>query len=180
MRWRSHARSTRSRGISRRLAWRSIACSSRSRPSRTCARGVSRAPCCSGDVRTFATLPTRRAKGPADLFRPTKPCARLVDCHLTQAVKFVHAADLHLDSPIRNLPRYDGAPVEAASGATRRALGKLVTLCIEEQASMLLLSGDLVDAHGRDYKTGLFFVRDMLRLREAGIPVFSVRGNHDA
>ncbi len=95
-------------------------------------------------------------------------------------MKFVHAADLHLDSPIRNLPRYDGAPVEAARGATRSALSRLVTLCVDEGVSMLLLAGDLVDAHGRDYKTGLFFVREMLRLRDSGILVFSVRGNHDA
>jgi len=95
-------------------------------------------------------------------------------------VKFVHAADLHIDSPIRNLPGYDGAPVDAAIGATRRALQGLVTLCVEERASFLLLSGDIVDAHHRDHKTGLFFVREMLKLRDAGIVVFFVRGNHDA
>jgi DNA repair protein SbcD/Mre11 len=94
-------------------------------------------------------------------------------------VKFVHAADVHLDSPLYGLLRHEGAP-GGAMGATRRALAALVTLCIEEQASFLLLGGDLVDATGRDYKTGLFFVQEMLRLRDADIPVFSVRGNHDA
>src|SRR5262249_16360580 len=92
-------------------------------------------------------------------------------------VKLVHPAALRLDSPVRGLPRYPGAPVEAAALATRRAFAALVTLCVEEQASLLLLAGDLVDAYGRDHKTGLFFVREMLRLREAGVLVYSVRGN---
>jgi exonuclease SbcD len=94
-------------------------------------------------------------------------------------VKFVHAADLHVDSPLRGLVRYEGAPAGLA-GATRRALERLVALCIGEQASFLVLAGDLVDGTARDYKTGLFFVKQMLRLRDAGIAVFSVRGNHDA
>ncbi|HEX7669997.1 MAG TPA: DNA repair exonuclease, partial [Polyangiaceae bacterium] len=93
----------------------------------------------------------------------------------------VHASDVHLDSPLRGLPEYpESPPLEAFRLATRRALTELVTLCIREQASLLLLAGDLVDASGRDHKTGLFFVEEMLRLREAGIPVFSIRGNHDA
>jgi exonuclease SbcD len=92
----------------------------------------------------------------------------------------VHASDLHLDSPLRGLPDYPESPVDAFRLATRRALRELVTLCIEERAAILLLAGDLVDASGRDHKTGLFFVEQMLRLREAGIVVFSIRGNHDA
>jgi DNA repair exonuclease SbcCD nuclease subunit len=95
-------------------------------------------------------------------------------------VKFVHAADLHVDSPMRGLDRYEGAPVERLRGATRRALENLVALCIEEQASFLLLAGDVFDGAWKDYSTGLFFAAQMARLREAGIPVVLVRGNHDA
>jgi DNA repair exonuclease SbcCD nuclease subunit len=95
-------------------------------------------------------------------------------------MKIVHASDLHLDSPLRGLPRYRGAPLEAFRGATRAALRKLVSLCLEEGAVLLLLAGDLVDGSGRDYKTGLFLVDELLRLRERGIKVVWVRGNHDA
>ncbi len=95
-------------------------------------------------------------------------------------VKFVHAADLHLDSPLRGLDRYEGAPVDELRGATRRALGNLVTLCLDERADFLLIAGDLYDGTWRDYKTGLFFAAQMSRLREASIPVFLVSGNHDA
>lgn len=45
-------------------------------------------------------------------------------------MKFIHAADIHLDSPLRGLERYDGAPVEAMRGATRRAFENLVDLAL--------------------------------------------------
>lgn len=95
-------------------------------------------------------------------------------------LKLVHAADLHLDSPLRGLERYEGAPVERIRGATRRALENLVELCIDEEARLLLLAGDLYDGNWKDYSTGLFFAKQMSRLREAGVQVALVRGNHDA
>ena len=95
-------------------------------------------------------------------------------------VKLVHAADLHIDSPMRGLERYEGAPLDRLRGATRRALENLVELCLEEEAQLLLLAGDLFDGDWRDYATGLFFAKQMSRLREAGIRVVFVRGNHDA
>lgn len=95
-------------------------------------------------------------------------------------MKFVHAADLHIDSPLRGLERYEGAPSELIRGATRRALEHLVSLCLEEQVKLLLLCGDLYDGDWKDYSTGLFFCRQMARLREAGVRVVWIRGNHDA
>lgn len=95
-------------------------------------------------------------------------------------MKIVHAADLHIDSPLRGLDRYDGAPVEKLRGATRRALENLVQLCIDEDAALLLLAGDVFDGSWKDYSTGLFFAAQMSRLNEANIPVVIVRGNHDA
>ena len=92
----------------------------------------------------------------------------------------VHAADLHLDSPLLGLTRYDGAPVVEMRGATRRALENLVTLCIEENARLLLLAGDLYDGDLRDYSTGLFMAAQFARLLEVGTRVVWVRGNHDA
>ena len=93
---------------------------------------------------------------------------------------FIHAADLHLDSPLIGLPRYDGAPVEQMRGSTRRALENLVDLALTEQVAFMLIAGDLYDGDWRDYNTGLFFAAQMTRLREAGTPVFIVSGNHDA
>ncbi|HEX6862914.1 MAG TPA: DNA repair exonuclease, partial [Thermoanaerobaculia bacterium] len=94
--------------------------------------------------------------------------------------KFLHAADVHLDSPLKGLERYEGAPADEIRGATRRAFDNLVDLAIEEEAAFLLLAGDLYDGDWKDYNTGLFFVSRMRRLEEAGIPVFLISGNHDA
>ncbi|MBC7173409.1 MAG: DNA repair exonuclease, partial [Polyangiaceae bacterium] len=95
-------------------------------------------------------------------------------------MKLLHAADLHLDSPLRGLARYEGAPVERIRGATRRALESLVDLCRSESVDAVLLAGDLYDGDWVDYSTGLFFARQMSRLREAGVVVYLLRGNHDA
>ena len=93
---------------------------------------------------------------------------------------FLHAADLHLDSPLRGLSRYEDAPVKAIRGATRNALVNLVDLALERQVNFVLISGDLYDGDQKDYSTALFFNKQMSRLREAGIKVFAISGNHDA
>ncbi|HEX3595292.1 MAG TPA: DNA repair exonuclease, partial [Polyangiaceae bacterium] len=95
-------------------------------------------------------------------------------------VKLVHAADLHLDSPLLGLERYPGAPVDEVRGATRRAFEGLVDLCLTENARVLLIAGDVYDGDWKDYSTGLFFVAQLNRLREIGTRVVVVRGNHDA
>jgi DNA repair exonuclease SbcCD nuclease subunit len=95
-------------------------------------------------------------------------------------MKFVHAADLHLDSPLRGLVRYEGAPLAAMRGATRRAFENLIDLCLDEEVAFLLLAGDIYDGNWKDYGTGLFFAGQLSRLRAAKIPVVLIRGNHDA
>lgn len=94
--------------------------------------------------------------------------------------RFLHAADVHLDSPLVGLSRYESAPVEAIRGATRRALEKLVDLALEQEVAFVLLAGDLFDGDWKDYNTGLFFAHQMGRMDKQGIRVFVVAGNHDA
>jgi exonuclease SbcD len=94
--------------------------------------------------------------------------------------KFLHGADIHLDSPMHRLDRYEGAPVERLRHATRRAFGNLVELAIEEKVAFVLIAGDLYDGDWHDYNTGLYLVSQLSRLREAHIPVYIVAGNHDA
>lgn len=93
---------------------------------------------------------------------------------------FIHAADLHLDSPMQKLEQYEGAPVAALRGATRRALENLVALAESLPADFIVFAGDIFDRDWKDYNTGLFFVQQMARLKAAGIPVFAIVGNHDA
>jgi exonuclease SbcD len=96
------------------------------------------------------------------------------------AITFLHAADIHLDSPLKGLERYENAPVERIRGATRRAFTGLIDLAIEKRVDFVLIAGDLYDGEWRDYNTGLYLVRQLGRLREQQIPVFLIAGNHDA
>ena len=95
-------------------------------------------------------------------------------------MKFIHTADIHLDSPLHRLEAYDGVPAEAVRQASRRAFENLVELSLGESVDLVLIAGDLFDGSWKDYNTGLYFVGQMRRLAEAGIPVFIASGNHDA
>lgn len=95
-------------------------------------------------------------------------------------MKFIHAADLHIDSPLRGLDAYEGAPVDRLRGATRQAFVALVDLAIAQQVDLVVLAGDIYDGNWTDFRTGLFFREQMVRLTRAGVRVFIAKGNHDA
>ncbi|WAH42153.1 DNA repair exonuclease [Alicyclobacillus fastidiosus] len=94
--------------------------------------------------------------------------------------RFIHCADIHLDSPMRGLRFVDDSVIDSVRGATRRALENLVELCIQEKVDFLVIAGDVFDGDWEDYTTGLFFNRCMQKLDAADIPVYLIRGNHDA
>ncbi|QKE40025.1 MAG: DNA repair exonuclease [Ferrovum myxofaciens] len=95
-------------------------------------------------------------------------------------MRFLHAADLHIDSPLRGLDRYEGAPVDDVRGATRRTFENLIATALRERVDLVVIGGDLYDGDWPDHNTGLFFVKGVTQLAEEGIPVAIVRGNHDA
>jgi len=94
--------------------------------------------------------------------------------------KFIHAADIHLDSPLRGLSAYENAPAEQLRNASREALKELVSRAIEDKVSFVVFAGDLYDGDWRDYNTGIFFAAQMGRLAKAAIRAFILYGNHDA
>ena len=94
--------------------------------------------------------------------------------------RFLHAADLHLDSPLRGLDAAAGAPAERIRGATRQALTNLVDLALAEQVGFVVIAGDLYDGDWPDFRTGQALVAALGRLTRAGIRVIAIRGNHDA
>jgi DNA repair exonuclease SbcCD nuclease subunit len=95
-------------------------------------------------------------------------------------MRFIHAADIHLDSPLHGLSAYADAPADMLRNATREAFSKLVSAAIDEQVDFMVIAGDLYDGTWRDHNTGIFFCREMGRLRRAGIQVYVLFGNHDA
>jgi len=96
------------------------------------------------------------------------------------AYRFIHAADIHLDSPLRSLALRDPDLAELIGNATRRALVRIIDLCLDEQVDALLIAGDLYDGDQTSMKTARFLADQLRRLHEAGIQVFIIRGNHDA
>jgi DNA repair protein SbcD/Mre11 len=94
--------------------------------------------------------------------------------------RFVHAADIHLDSPLRSLAFRDPELAALIGNATRRAFVAIVDLCLEEQVDALLLAGDLYDGEQTSMKTARFLAAQIRRLHEAAIRVFIIRGNHDS
>lgn len=93
---------------------------------------------------------------------------------------FLHAADIHLDSPLDGLAARNPGFSQTVRGATRRALESLVRLAIDDGVKFVLISGDLYDGTLRDMATAQFALRQFGLLARAGIRVVIIHGNHDA
>ncbi|WP_406857987.1 DNA repair exonuclease [Alsobacter sp. KACC 23698] len=93
---------------------------------------------------------------------------------------FLHAADLHLGSPLTGLALKDEDVARRFAAASRDAFAELVEKAIAEKVAFVLIAGDVYDGDWKDTSIGLFFNREVARLARAGIPVFTIRGNHDA
>lgn len=93
---------------------------------------------------------------------------------------FVHAADLHLDTPFKGVSRIAPHLAESLRDASLEAWDALVALCLREQAAFLLLAGDLHDGQMRGLRAHARLRAGCERLVRDGCRVFIVRGNHDA
>lgn len=95
-------------------------------------------------------------------------------------LSFVHAADLHIDSPLAGLGVKDPAVAKRFAQAGRRAVESLVRQTVETEAAFLIIAGDIFDGDWKDVSTGLYFARMLGELHRNAIPTFMVKGNHDA
>ncbi len=93
--------------------------------------------------------------------------------------KFIHTADLHLDSPFKGIKTL--APEHAAEilDSTFRAFTRVVDYCLDLAVDFLLISGDIFDSENRSVRAEIFFLREMKRLAAADIKVYLIYGNHD-
>ncbi len=96
------------------------------------------------------------------------------------SMRFIHAADIHLDSPLRGLESYPGAPVERLRIATRQAFDRVIDVCLEESVDFLVIAGDLFDTDVKDFNSALAAAAQLRRLDQAHIPVYLILGNHDS
>ena len=96
------------------------------------------------------------------------------------AFSFIHAADLHLGSPLAGLAARDADLARRLASASRQAFEDLVSQASERSVAFVVVAGDVYDGDWADTTIGLFFARQVARLDRAGIPTILVRGNHDA
>lgn len=90
--------------------------------------------------------------------------------------RFVHIADVHLESPFRGR---DAAVRRKLRDATYEAFSRAVQLAIDGRADAFLIAGDLFDSERLSFATERFLMESLHRLQEAGITVCYARGNHD-
>ncbi|MCY4460957.1 MAG: DNA repair exonuclease [Albidovulum sp.] len=94
--------------------------------------------------------------------------------------RFIHTADVHLDSPLRSLALKNEELADLIRNCSRDAFENIVEQSIELKVDALIVAGDLFDGEVRSMKTAAFVSNQMRRLNSAGIQVFMVKGNHDA
>ncbi len=99
-----------------------------------------------------------------------------------QPFSFIHAADLHIDSPFVGVTAAESAPEglgEALHASTFQAFDRLIQTTLEQEADFLLVGGDVYDGQDRSLRAQLRFRDGLARLTEAGVSCYIVHGNHD-
>lgn len=94
-------------------------------------------------------------------------------------ISFIHAADLHLDSPMVGLKYLPETIFSRVKESTFTALRKITKDAIQKQVDFVILAGDLFDGEDRSLRAQSRFRTEMLKLEEEGIPVYVIHGNHD-
>ena len=89
------------------------------------------------------------------------------------AIRILHTADLHLDSPFEGL---GASKASLRRGEQRDLLGRIARLAIDEKVDLVLFAGDLLDSDNSFYETGEEMIRTFSRIP---VPVFISPGNHD-
>src|SRR5437762_10024745 len=96
-----------------------------------------------------------------------------------EGLRFVHAADLHLDSPFRGIGDASASLRKQLQSATLAAFRRVVDHTVQSKADFLIIAGDIYDSKDRNLRALVSFRKEMERLAERNIPVFIVHGNHD-
>ncbi len=96
-----------------------------------------------------------------------------------EPLRFIHAADLHLDSPFRGTGEASAKLRDRLQSATLAALSRVVDHTINAKADFLIIAGDIYDSKDRSLRALVSFRNEMERLAERNIPDYIGHGNHD-
>lgn len=94
-------------------------------------------------------------------------------------IKFIHTADLHLDTPFRGLSNVNEKLADKLKDATFVSFKNIVDIAIEKHVDFLVISGDIFDSENKSLSAQLKFNKQLERLSGADIPVYFICGNHD-
>ncbi len=94
-------------------------------------------------------------------------------------VRFIHTADLHLDTPFKGLASWNKDLACKLKDATFRSLKKIIDLCLKENVDFLIISGDIFESENKSLAAQLQFISELKRLSDSGIHAYFVCGNHD-
>jgi len=94
-------------------------------------------------------------------------------------ISFIHAADLHLDSPMVGLKHLPANILSRVRESTFAALERLSAAAIEHNVDFVIIAGDLYDGEDRSLRAQSRFRNEMQKLAQKDIPVFVIHGNHD-
>ncbi|WNF24002.1 DNA repair exonuclease [Mesobacillus jeotgali] len=94
-------------------------------------------------------------------------------------VKFIHTADLHLDSPMVGLRHLPKAIFHRLQESTFTALKNITNTAIEHEVDFVVMAGDLFDGEDRSIRAQAVLRNEMEKLAAKGIKVYAIHGNHD-
>jgi DNA repair protein SbcD/Mre11 len=94
-------------------------------------------------------------------------------------VKFIHTADLHLDSPFKGLMHLPEELFQKVRNSTFQSLERIVEAAIKLNVDFVLMAGDLYDEADRSIRAQARLKKQLERLEQAGINVYVTHGNHD-
>ncbi len=92
---------------------------------------------------------------------------------------FIHAADLHLDSPFSSLAKENADIASVMRSASFTSFENIIELCISKNVDFFLVAGDVYDGEERSLRAQVRFRDGLKKLSDAGIESFIVHGNHD-
>ncbi len=96
-----------------------------------------------------------------------------------QKIKFIHTADLHLDTPFKGLTLWNPGLAARLKDATYRSFRNIIDLCISEKVDFLLIAGDIFDSENMSLAAQIRFSGELKRLSDKCIPTYFICGNHD-
>ncbi len=95
------------------------------------------------------------------------------------SIRFIHTADLHLDSPFKGMTGLSAQRLNMLRESTFQAFEKLIDHAVNTVPHFMLIVGDIYDGEDRSLRAQMKFHEGMEKLHQAGIPVYLSYGNHD-